>query len=141
MAKSMGSVGMPVRDRCAVPPLKSAPLFGGTDMGASAPAPKYEWWSGERALRIVVTIAGGWLFIDMMVAALSLAAVLTFGMQNREAVVLFPSLGFLAYFGVLTWGFAAHSVKRVCVVLLGGSALFYGIARVLMQFMPLPGGN
>jgi len=99
-----------------------------------APASKYEWWSTERAIRIVVAIAGGWLLTDLFVAWVSLLLVM-FGMEKAEAVVLLPSLGFLIYLGILIWAFAVHSLRRLCTVVSLGIVLSYGLARLLMAML------
>jgi hypothetical protein len=106
---------------------------------ASLPASKYDWSSTERVARIVLAVAGGWLLTDLIVAWMSMAGVVVFGMEKRESVVLMPVLGCLLYLCILIWAFAERSLKRLATVIVAGSALSYALARLLMQFVPAPG--
>ena len=74
----------------------------------------------DRALRILLSVAGGYLL------SAGLAALLAAGFASvvppSEAVVLMAMLAFLVYLALLIWGFAEPRLVRLWWVLGGGGS-------------------
>jgi hypothetical protein len=86
--------------------------------------------------RALAAIGGGYAFCWGFVA-LGVAGLYALGMAFHDAEHLSSILAFLVYVAVFLWAFAARSLVRVWVVLLGGGALMAGAAS-LIQLMLLP---
>lgn len=86
--------------------------------------------------RALAAILGGYAFCWGFVA-LGVAGLYALGMAFHDAEHLSSILAFLVYVAVFIWAFAARSLVRVWVVLLGGGALMAGAAS-LIQLMLLP---
>ncbi len=86
--------------------------------------------------RGLAAILGGYAFCWGFVA-LGVAGFYALGMAFHDAEHLSSILAFLIYVAVFLWAFAARSLVRVWVVLLGGGALMAGAAS-LIQSMLLP---
>ncbi len=79
---------------------------------------------------------GGYAFCWGFVA-LGVAGLYALGMAFHDAEHLSSILAFLIYVAVFLWAFAARSLVRAWVVLLGGGAVMAGAAS-LIQLMLLP---
>lgn len=86
--------------------------------------------------RALAAILGGYAFCWGFVA-LGVAGLYALGMAFHDAEHLSSILAFLVYVAVFLWAFAARSLVRVWVVLVGGGALMAGAAS-LIQLMLLP---
>ena len=86
--------------------------------------------------RTLAAILGGYAFCWGFIA-LGVAGFYALGMAFHDAEHLSSILAFLVYLVVFLWAFAARSLVRVWVVLLGGGAFMAGAAS-LIQSMLLP---
>lgn len=81
--------------------------------------------------RVLAAIGGGYALCAAWVALLSLALPRVTGLAKSEAVVLSAMLGFVAYLLVLLWAFSVRSLGRLWITLAVGTALVYGLTRLL----------
>jgi hypothetical protein len=84
------------------------------------------------ALRSAAAIAGGYAFTWGFIA-LGLASLFAAGMQFHDAESLASILGFLVFLVVFLWSFAARSLRRVWVTLLGGGIAMAGAASLIQS--------
>ncbi|MET0334565.1 MAG: iron uptake protein [Rhizobacter sp.] len=84
------------------------------------------------ALRIALALLGGYAFAWGFIAS-GMAALYAAGMSFHDAQGLASLLGFLVFLSAFLWAFAARSLVRVGVVLLGGGALLSGAASWLQS--------
>jgi len=82
------------------------------------------------ALRIALALFGGYAFTWGFIAS-GTAALYAAGMEFHDAQGLAALLGFLLFLGLFLWAFAARSLLRVGVVLIGGGALLIASASGL----------
>jgi len=81
------------------------------------------------ALRVLLIVVGGYL---LAAGASGLAATaLALVMPRAEAVVLMAMLAFVAYLGLLLWGFAERRQARVWVVLGAGGVATFALAETI----------
>src|SRR5262245_24446292 len=98
-----------------------------SDMSRAAMIPR---WS--LALRIVLALLGGYAFTWGFIAS-GMAALYAAGMAFHDAQGLASLLGFLLFLCVFLWAFAARSLPRVAVVLVGGGVLLSAAASWLQS--------
>lgn len=82
--------------------------------------------------RIVVSVLGGWVFVWGCIAA-GIALLVASGMPFDEARKLMHLLAFLIYLVAFFWAFAAASLLRAAVVLLGGGAMLCALSYFLTR--------
>jgi len=84
------------------------------------------------ASRIAASVFGGWLFTWGFVT-LGIASAVALGMPYADARTLLYLLAFLVFLGMFLWAFAAASLVRVWLLLVGGGGLMTGAAWLLAQ--------
>lgn len=82
--------------------------------------------------RTVVAVLGGYVFAWGVIAA-GTALMFGAGMEFHDAEHLSYIVGILVYLGAFLTGFAAPSLRRVALVLVGGGALLSSAAWLLQQ--------
>lgn len=82
--------------------------------------------------RIGAAVLGGYVFCWGFIV-LALAGCYAAGMSFHDAEHLSAMLGVLLYLGVFLWSFAARSLGRVWLLLLGGGGAMAGVAALLQR--------
>ncbi|WP_324314757.1 hypothetical protein [Povalibacter sp.] len=83
-------------------------------------------------LRVALALLGGYAFAWGFIAS-GMTALHAAGMEFHDAQGLASLLGFLLFLCVFLWTFAARSLLRVGVVLVGGGALLIVAASSLQS--------
>lgn len=79
------------------------------------------------AARVLAGVFGSYAFTWGFAAA-GVAALVGLGVEYHDAEMGVLMLAFLVFLGLFLWTFAARSLLRVWLVLLGGSALLFTAA-------------
>lgn len=82
--------------------------------------------------RVIAAVIAGYGF-TWGCTAFSAALLVAAGMDLKEAMSLATMLGFLVYLAVCCWAFAAKSLTRVWLALVGGGAAMTGLATLLSR--------
>jgi hypothetical protein len=82
------------------------------------------------AYRLAAALLGGYAFTRGLVA-LGVAGLVALGWEFHEAETAMLLLAFLLFLPVFLWAFAAASLARVWIVLLGGAGVMTAAARGL----------
>ncbi|PUA30189.1 MAG: iron uptake protein [Cellvibrio sp. 79] len=82
--------------------------------------------------RIGAGVLGGYAFVWGFIA-LGIAGLYALDVPFHDAEAVSNILGFLLFLTVFLWAFAARSVNRVWLVLVGGGLLMTGIATLIEQ--------
>lgn len=83
-------------------------------------------------LRIASALLGGYAFV-WGVATFGITGLVMLGVAYDQAHKALMLLAFLVFLGVFLWAFAATSLARVWVVLLGGAAAMTAAAWALQR--------
>lgn len=106
-------------------------------MNASAVKPgqvPHLWrYRAEVMLRTVAALGGGYVLSAAWAAACSLAAVKWLSMSRVDAVQWVTMLSFVVYAVVVLWAFACGSTRKVCGVVVVGTALLLAAAWLLSE--------
>ncbi|CAM4255859.1 Iron uptake protein [Bordetella tumbae] len=84
--------------------------------------------------RIGAALLGGYVFTWGGIA-LGVAGLFAAGMEFHDAEHLCNILGFLVFLVVFLWAFAARSMPRVWLVLLGGGGLMTASASLIQHML------
>jgi hypothetical protein len=84
------------------------------------------------ALRIAAAVFGGYAFTWGFIA-LGVGLLFAAGLPFEDAEVLGNIFGFLLFLTLFLWAFAAASLRRVWLVLVGGGLLMTGAASLLQR--------
>lgn len=87
------------------------------------------------ALRIAAALPGGYAFTWSAMSAL-IATLFGCGMDFHDAEQLAAMLGLLLYPCIVLWAFAAISVTRLWLVLIGGGTVMAGAASWVQALFP-----
>jgi hypothetical protein len=82
--------------------------------------------------RVIAGVFGSYAF-TWGFAATSVAALVGLGVDYHDAEMGVLMLAFLLFLGLFLWAFAARSLLRVWLVLVGGSALFFTAAWFIQR--------
>lgn len=85
-------------------------------------------------LRVAAAIVGGYAF-TWGFAALAIAALVAMGMGFHDAEAGAHMVAWLVFLVAFLWSFAAASLPRVGLVLIGGALLMAGIASGLQAIL------
>ncbi len=88
-------------------------------------------YRGEVLLRAVFALGGGYALSAAWAAAAGLAAVQWLSLSRMDAVMWSTVLSFVVYAVVVLWAFACGSTRKVCAVIVGGTALLVAAAWLL----------
>ncbi len=91
-------------------------------------------------LRTVLAVLAGFGFSTAVSGLGAVGLPLAFGMARSEAALLCSMLGFILYLAVLLWAFAEPRLMRVALVLVGGGAAAWWLARALAPVASAAGG-
>ena len=84
------------------------------------------------AARVLAGVFGSYAFTWGFAAA-GVAALVGLGVEYHDAEMGVLMLAFLVFLGLFLWTFAARSLLRVWLVLLGGSALLFTAAWAIQR--------
>lgn len=90
--------------------------------------------------RIAAAVLGGYVFCWGFIA-LAMASLYAAGLSFHDAEHLASILGLLLFLAAFLWAFAARSLLRVWIVLVGGGALMAGLAHAVQRALLAASGG
>jgi len=86
------------------------------------------------ALHVVAALVANYVFTWGFIA-LGVAGLFAAGTEFHDAESLASMLGLLVFLTAFLWTFAARSLPRACLVLVGGGALMAGTASLIQALL------